>query len=398
MSLHNEMSGHYIVNGKIFYDKIEALVYANQNNIRADNIEWNFFNKIFYSYDWSKEPSDSLDELYKKRALQLREKYDYIVLFCSGGVDSTNMLYSFLKNGIKVDEVVASAPLSGLKKYKATHQDSTALNVISETFTAQIPLMEKVKSEYPDLKITINDYFNDILNYKEDDWLLKSSDWIHPTTNARYSLENQIHIKKLIEQGKKVAAIYGSNKPTVVIQNHNFISSIEDTGINVARPAFNDLPCNLEAFYTTPDMPEIVIKQSHCIAKYSCIPGNSFMIDLLKYKGTLRRTTSSTFNGEKWNNRIYEKAIVPAIYPSLEYNYFQADKPNYSIMSDMDYWFYEMMEEEKVGKMIVSDILNFKKSLKNEYFGNYEKVWLRRFMVAFPFNNLYNLLKGYGDV
>ena len=98
MIVDNHLGGRYVVDGKIFYDKIAALVYAD--SVKKE-VQWDYFNDVFFSADWTTEPEISLDELYRIRAQQLRDKYDYIVIFCSGGADSTNVLYSFLKNGIQ---------------------------------------------------------------------------------------------------------------------------------------------------------------------------------------------------------------------------------------------------------------------------------------------------------
>jgi len=67
--------------------------------------QWIYNDDFFSQYDWTQEPTESLDELYKQRALELREQYDYLVLFYSGGYDSANMLHAFLDNGIKIDEI-----------------------------------------------------------------------------------------------------------------------------------------------------------------------------------------------------------------------------------------------------------------------------------------------------
>ena len=95
-----------------------------------------------------------------------------------------------------MDEIYAAAPIKGLKNFQANDQNNYATNIVSETFYAQMPFLEQVRSSYPEVKITVNDYFEDMLDYKEDDWLFRSSDWLHPTTVARYSLEKFNHIKK----------------------------------------------------------------------------------------------------------------------------------------------------------------------------------------------------------
>lgn len=385
--LENKLAGFYTVNGKIFYDKIQAIIFANES--KAD-IEWNYYNDIFYSIDWTKEPETSLDEFYKLRAQQLRDSYDYIIAFCSGGADSSQVIDSFIKNNIKLDEIYAGAPLSGLKNFKPS-LDTSAANHISETFYAQLPILEKIHSSNPEIKITVNDYFDEILNYREDDWLFRSSDWLHPTALARYSLEKYEHIKKLCEQGKRVAAVYGANKPQVFISNNTIISAIDDLGINVAKPAFKDIDISLEAFYTTPDMPLIVVKQSHAVMKHALEPNNERFFKMLKYKATMGHLmTERAFDGKLWNNATYGRYITPIIYPTLEYNYWQSDKPNTMIMGDHDAWFYELHKETRSYKMIVSDISNFVKSIDYKYFRDLNKTGFKGYSIHFPMGTIYD--------
>ena len=94
--------GYYKVGNQKFYSKAQAILYDQQNHKGIDFI---FNDEDFLSADWKNEPQESLDEIYKQRAQQLREKYDYLVLSYSSGVDSTNILHSFLYNNIHLDEV-----------------------------------------------------------------------------------------------------------------------------------------------------------------------------------------------------------------------------------------------------------------------------------------------------
>lgn len=383
----NKLAGHYIVNEKVFYDKIQAILYANESK---SMITWNYYAEVFSKINWMIEPETSLDEFYKIRAQQLRDKYDYLIAFCSGGADSTQVAHAFLKNGIKLDEIYAAAPLSGLKNFSPTDKNNHATNIVSETFFAQMPVLEKIRSEYPEVKITVNDYFEDILKYSEDEWLLTSSDWVHPTTNARYSLEKYDHIKKLIDQGKRVAAIYGANKPNVSIFNNNLNLNIEDLGMNVARPAMLEHEVYLEPFYTTPDLPLLTVKQAHAVAKWALESGQESRLDMMKFKSEFRQETSrKSWNGIPWNNGLYERAIVPAIYPTLEYNYFQGLKPNYQILADMDAWFYDLHKETRTYKMVLSDVSNFLKAVDVQYFRDHSKSGFKVFKNTYNFGNIF---------
>lgn len=384
---YNSLAGYYDVSGKKFYDKLEAILFANETK---NNIEWNYYNDVFYSIDWSIEPETSLRDFYRTRAEQLRDKYDYLIAFVSGGADSSQVVDSFVKNKIKLDEVYAGAPLSGLKGFNPSH-DTAANNHISETFYAQMPVLEKIHQLNPEIRITVNDYFDEILNYKEDEWLFRSSDWLHPTALARYSLEKFDHIKKLVDSGKKVAAIYGANKPQVFVSNNVIISAIDDLGMNVAKPAFQSLEISLEPFYTTPDLPLLVVKQSHEVIKNALKPENEKLLKILKYKATLGNLmTERSLDGKLWNNATYGRAITHIIYPDLDYNYWQSDKPNTMILGDHDAWFYQLHKDTKAFKMMISDVSNFVKSIDYKYFKDMSKSAFKVYSLNFPIGNIYN--------
>ena len=76
------------------FSKVEALGWSQRFN---QPVQYRFNDLVFDSYNWTVEPAESLVQLYQRRAQQIREKYDYLVLFYSGGADSHNMLQSFGK-------------------------------------------------------------------------------------------------------------------------------------------------------------------------------------------------------------------------------------------------------------------------------------------------------------
>jgi hypothetical protein len=94
--------GYYSVGDIKTYSKIEAIELGKKTKLWP---RWDFNDSIFGLYDWTTPCALSLKELYRQRAQQIREKYDYVVIWYSGGADSFNVLDSFLSNGIKVDEI-----------------------------------------------------------------------------------------------------------------------------------------------------------------------------------------------------------------------------------------------------------------------------------------------------
>ena len=78
------------------------------------------------------------------------------------------MVKSFLNNNIRIDEIVAAAPISGLKNWKVNLNDKSANNTITETIVSQLPFLDSISKTHPNIKLSIHDYFEDILEMKTD--------------------------------------------------------------------------------------------------------------------------------------------------------------------------------------------------------------------------------------
>ena len=99
--------GFYLVGWKKFYNKTLALLESKKTGYE---VEWVFNNDVYSKIDWSIPIEESLMEIYRRRAQQLRDQYDYLILYFSGGADSGNVLHAFLENGIFIDEIVMQLP------------------------------------------------------------------------------------------------------------------------------------------------------------------------------------------------------------------------------------------------------------------------------------------------
>ena len=85
--------------------KIREIAIANSKD--AELIAIFEINDYQYSDD-SVIQCKSFDELLKERCIQLRDKYNYLILYFSGGSDSETTLQSFIRSGIHLDEIVTN--------------------------------------------------------------------------------------------------------------------------------------------------------------------------------------------------------------------------------------------------------------------------------------------------
>jgi hypothetical protein len=395
----NEL-GCYKVNGKTYSNKILAILDAQ---LTSSEITWNYHKEIYDKVDWMTEPILPLDSLYKLRAQQIREKYDYVVVMCSGGADSTTVLRSFLYNDIHVDEIIAGAPMSGLKGWNWNDLDISVTNTISETKFALFPLLDEVAEKYPKVKISIHDYFNNIIDFKTDEWIYRCQDWVNPAVQSRANLNNFKHLVDLAEQGKSIGILWGIDKPIVrQIENGDMFILISDLAVNNAHPPFDIEYANVDRvlFFWGPDFPEILVKQSHVVARFMHLPENAWMIDsVLK----IHRNKNTELSELKTWKQDYQRGIVPVIYPTTYGKVFQCQKVDAAFMPEQHHWINMLHEGSKITQLLHSDFKLFHHNIKDQYLSPDKRSFKRyvqfykighftKFLPNFDFDN-YTLIK-----
>jgi len=363
--------GTYRVNNQIFPTKVSAVLEANRT---LSDVEWDYNEDIFPKIDWTTEPQFDLQTLYKQRARQIRDQYDYVILMLSGGGDSTNMLYSFLENGIHVDEVIGSAPVSGLKNFTVDATDKTAENQVSETYLAQIPLLKQVSEKWPNVRVTLYDYFEDIVNFKSDEWMLKGSFWLHPSATRHY-LGRLTHLKELADQGKRIAKVYGIDKPVIYRgSSGKLYNIITDAAIQQPNHRTTDEQFdNIETvfFYITSDMPQLMIKQCHQLARWMY----SGLTPMARFARSTMfdRDTSVEYQRSKERVSVHHRAIIEGIYPFLDgVKIWQAHKSNVTLTGPhdiiFDSWISKLHKNERIAQQFMSDGRNIFNSVHSKYF------------------------------
>jgi hypothetical protein len=316
-------------NTKPIYNKLQALELASKLN---QSVRWEFNSAAYDAVNWQVEPETDIDVLYLMRARQLRDTYDYLVLNFSGGSDSTNILYAFLKNNIHIDEIIVRHPESGLRDV-CTNKDITAsTNQISEFEYAVVPRLKWVKDNFPNIKITIHDYFKSMVAENIDEqWIYAAREFFHPGVIKRYSNLSMRTQLSTYDTGKTVGVIYGIDKPKIQIHNGIYYAYFIDICPNVVVSEVADYTnITTELFYWTPDLPEIVVKQAHVVKRWLELNP--------QYKTFVDSSTASSSE----NTSIVERGILaPNIYPGVETDVFQGNKIGNAIVSEHDSWFWQ---------------------------------------------------------
>lgn len=331
--------GFYQADAYRSYSKFEAIEYSQRHNCK---VQWIFNDPVFDAYNWAVEPTESLQELYRARAQQLREKYDYLVLFYSGGADSDNILDTFVGNQIQLDEVVS------YMGYEATGDKYDHYN--GEIFNVAIPKVDRIRVTQPTLRHTVIDTSQmtvDFFNHQQTkfDWIYLVNHYANPNNVSRRDIRtSQPHWLKMYSEGKRVGFIFGSEKPRVKNINGKFWFAFEDV-IDPAVPSQSQIANNAwefnELFYWTPDMPLIPIKQAHIVKNF--LKRKFSVSDPVFYQNTDRSCVFTVVDQKICWMTI--PTINSLIYPNWQPVPFQA-KPPSLIFSLRDTWFFNLPDND----------------------------------------------------
>jgi hypothetical protein len=333
-SKYEDRLGYYVLNNKKYNNRFNVMMDAKKI---GSSYSWHFNDDTFGAIDWMRPIETPLNELYRLRAQQLRNTYDYLILHFSGGIDSTTMLHSFIDNGIFVDEIVMQLPANF--KGKDT-DDKTEGNHWSEIEYQAIPHLKKYQHLIdPRTKIRFQDISVAVYEFLEkDNWaesIMPCTNY-NPTGLARMSTQaHDPHVLELLMSGKTIGRLYGIDKPKVRYHNGGYYAYFSDLGIYTQNtpPVSQEYVTlykqnKLEPFYWTPFLPELVVKQCQIVAH--AVSTNVNLQSLLKAPNGL----SSRF----WE---YEKYVAPLVYDRMQEITWQSNKMSDNLYRKADAYFWE---------------------------------------------------------
>jgi hypothetical protein len=248
------------------------------------------------------------------------------VLHFSGGSDSAQIIETFIDNNIHLDEVIIRGSISQSANKKGVVQASEQY---SECLSQALPLAQWVKeNRMPHLKITVVDTVPLINAYYKSNknWIEKGIGALTPANIVKSNLDNLApHYKELADQGKKVAHIFGVEKPKIFRHNNYFYTRYLDKRFiewTCVRNDGSNYPQYVELFYWGKYTVELQIKQLHVVKNY------------IKYNAVANELFNTTLG------RAYDNFIGSIVYkrtlPLLVEHLKNTDE---SIADDRDHWF-----------------------------------------------------------
>jgi len=343
LSISQPELGYYTCNNVIFTSKIQACIYGTTHKIP---VNWYFNDDVFGQYPWHIEPTASLDELYDRRAREIREKYDYVMLAFSGGGDSNNVLESFLRQGLLIDEVVTNVmeDCNSVTVFNPTVINNW--NEAAEFKFQTVGRLEHIKNVSPTTKITVLDASSQVSNFfaeqKDESWLNFTRERLNVSGLLRHNFIHFANVRKEFDKGKTIAMVLGIEKPRTRIDKHGvFTMFFGDQAVNIATVqefVADYSNAFIENFYWHPTCADLIAKQVHIIKQF------------LEKTPALIPCWTPSISGDfqKMYRSVHERVLRPLLYPSTWHaNYWQANKSTLDWYSEIDNWFLAGFKDTK---------------------------------------------------
>lgn len=324
--------GYYVVGDKKFYNKGSAYYLSHTTK---QPVKFVFNDQIYGGLDWSIPIDTPLTDLYKNRAVQIRNAYDYIMVYFSGGIDSVTVLRSFIDNNIFVDEIVLLFPVG-------YHCDVNSSRVKYENHfgeiehSANVFLKNNAHLISPKTKITFLDVYSALSSLSlSSKWVESSMDLFPRPVISSIACQAAIsRHEQSLEQGMKgkyVAKILGIDKPIVrLIENNLWLHFHDVHNENMFGTSKNVVPGLentefTELFFWTPHMPEIVIKQAQVIS-------TAIMFDSRLVQTCAIGSVTAVAGKRVYGTVDYENKIAKLIYTHNKDVLWQVEKPPSSVV------------------------------------------------------------------
>lgn len=332
--------GTWSVGGVKYTNKIQALVAATEQKLP---VQYHYYHDVWKNFDRNLLGKINLKELYKQRAQMLRDKYDYLILYYSGGSDSWTILNTFLENNIKIDCVYVRWPKKAENSYTPNTTNRTAFNFMSEWDFVLEKDLKWLAQAHPEIRIELSDWMENVdPTYFNDD--------IFATQNHLYSAANLLRMQKfsqlekdLLDKGKRVGEIWGIDKPLIVEYEEGKVGMLFKDEIISVGQCYQGNPDGPEFFYWSHEFPLLCMEQAYqCFLFYKANPP---LRSIVSGDNWQKMNNSRLFVDQRALYADYTQHLTrKAIYPDWDFNKFQAEKPKSLTREDKDFWLYKSDE------------------------------------------------------
>ena len=337
----NKKLGYYICNGIEFRSKIRGAIYSEATK---KPLEWIFNSDTFSKFPWHIEPEFSLSELYDLRAKQIREEFDHVIICYSGGSDSHNIVESFIRQGLHIDEIVCNYPVEASEKFlSSSRNDKASWNTVNEFRFHTVDRLNYIKNKCPNTKIKMldtSDLIIDSLVISEDKykyWVLDKNEVLNPSGTNQFNYPYFKDLRNQFDKDKRIAVVVGVDKPKCRIVDDNFYLYFTDkvANINNATDHLSEYSNTVPVyFYWDPDNVVTLAKQAHLLLKW--LKANPQYQKYWKTRDT------------KTMRKVHEPIMKSILYADTwDMAWWQASKASADWYCEIDRWFFHTHKDSR---------------------------------------------------
>jgi hypothetical protein len=385
--------GYYTYKDQIYFNRQDAFAVMLATGDYAGQVKFHFNDDVFSSIDWSKKIDVDISDLYRQRAQQLRDSHKYLILAFSGGSDSTQILLTFLKNNIFLDEIQVICSEKAIAKLDRSMMlaDNEFQNFL-EYERAVVPMLKIVRERSPNTKINIvdvSDFIVDQLSKNKMEYFvsnpkysLQASDYV---INQMPRVESYIlMITNRHNDKDSVALIRGIEKPMLFNHRTEIISNFCSMSLNVIvnfkkgllEPAFT-----MENFFWSREVPLIPVKQAQMLKEKMELD----KVYCMRFMEIRKKINLAIIEKKNWLGLTYilERMYSNVIYPEWNPYTFIATKPSM------------VLPENKLVKHLTGDnyVDKLNKEMQEVQLKKYEKLENQKQLFGAIFSKFYSLGK-----
>ena len=333
--------GYYSVADQKYISKISAYAAALPKNWFP---HWNYHEESFSQVNWTIEPTETLEELYRQRSLEIRLKHDYVFLSYSGGADCHNIAVSFFKNGLHIDLLASRS--SSESYLDGNNNDSK--NMGKESLLAAAPQAQKLRQYSNTVNFKIIDWGTDIVKAWAQSNIGKTRLEDQTSLQANSIVKRKMHeFLPSVERYNNPVMLFGIDKPYIYYINGKFYMMFMD--LPILTQMMNEItldpnnPFTLLPYYWHPESEKILRKQAHVVINW--FKANPQFMPLLNFP---HRNLQNIPTKER--NTMYEEIVNRLIYPHYDSTVWQTKKNKGEAFIEEEHWWHNNPDSTPVQK------------------------------------------------
>jgi hypothetical protein len=211
----------YVVNGQRATNRLEAIELANYD---TGKITYSWLENRFDQVNWTVEPETCLNDLVDRHVMSIRCLYDHVALHWSGGYDSYTILKAFLRNNVKIDELIIYSR-DWWNKGQLNFDNQMAIDSANFVKTHWMPDLKITQIRWGDKNMLVKHF-----NKNKLDWIYNNGGQSKINQNSRAILGTQNDdVRRTQDRTGRSIQLNGIDKPRVNLRDGQWYSVRSDS-------------------------------------------------------------------------------------------------------------------------------------------------------------------------